>query len=117
MDLGTKIKKVRELRNFTQEHMARELGITQESYSRIESNKSPITIERLMKISEVLKTDMMELLKFDEKVIFQNIVNHQQANNNFIQHHNEVTKEFYERIIQELKDEIIFLRGLLQDKK
>ena len=117
MEIGTKIKKIRELRNFTQAYMADQLGIAQESYSRLEANKSPINLDRLAKIAEILKTDMLDLLKFDENVIFQNIVNHQQANNSFIQNHNHETKEFYERIIKTLEAEVVFLRALLQEKK
>ncbi|WP_082189568.1 helix-turn-helix domain-containing protein [Lentimicrobium saccharophilum] len=40
MQIGQKIRKVRELRNFTQEFMAKSLGITQGAYSRIRANAS-----------------------------------------------------------------------------
>jgi transcriptional regulator with XRE-family HTH domain len=129
MEIGTKIKKIRELRNFTQAYMAEQLGIAQESYSRLEANKSPMNLDRLAKIAEILKTDMIDLLKFDEKVVFQNIVNHH-STPNFIQNHNELTNELYEcmiqkheaekelleRIIQQQKEEIAFLRNLLNNK-
>ncbi|MDR0802540.1 MAG: helix-turn-helix domain-containing protein, partial [Fluviicola sp.] len=37
MHVGQKIKKLRELKNFTQEYMANRLEMTQPSYSKIET--------------------------------------------------------------------------------
>ena len=39
-NIGQKVKELREKRNYTQEYMAEQLGITQGSYSKIEQNKS-----------------------------------------------------------------------------
>lgn len=117
MDIGNKIKKVRELRNFTQEYIAHELGITQESYSRIEANKASVTLQRLEKIAEVLTINVFDLLSFDEKIVFNNINNSFEPRENakiiFV---NQGEKDFYERIIEQQKAEIDFLRSLLKDK-
>jgi transcriptional regulator with XRE-family HTH domain len=43
MELGTKIKKIRELRNLTQEYLADQLGISQPAYSKLELHISKNT--------------------------------------------------------------------------
>lgn len=65
MTLGNSIRKVRELRNVTQEYMAIELEISQVTYSRIEAGKTKIDIERLIKIAKLLEVDIMRLIHFE----------------------------------------------------
>ena len=64
MTLGNSIRKVRELRNVTQEYMAIELEISQVTYSRIEAGKTKIDIERLIKIAKLLEVDIMRLIHY-----------------------------------------------------
>ena len=67
--VGSKIKKLREMRNFTQQHMAKKLGLTQSSYSKIESGETKIDIPKLQKLAEVLSVEVSELLdKGDNQV-------------------------------------------------
>lgn len=49
MDIGSNIKKIRELKNFNQNYVATALGISQKSYSNIEKSKNKITIELVQK--------------------------------------------------------------------
>jgi transcriptional regulator with XRE-family HTH domain len=119
MNIGNKIKKIKELRNVTQEYMAIELGISQEGYSKIEADKTKITLERVEKIAKILQMDILDLLSFDEKFVFNNFSNPQQKQrikNIFGGQNNENEKELYERIIEELKTEVAFLRSILKDK-
>jgi transcriptional regulator with XRE-family HTH domain len=41
MILGSKIKTIREMKNFTQEYIAEKLEMSQSNYSRIERNQHP----------------------------------------------------------------------------
>lgn len=107
MVIGNKIKKIRELRNLNQEYMAKQLGITQESYSRIEANRAGITLHRLDKIAELLEVSVFELMSFDEKNIFFNAAETQNQNNiGIFNHENAKDKNLYERLIEELKQQI-----------
>ncbi len=74
-DIGTKIKKIRELKGYTQEYLAQELGISQNSYSNIESGTVKLSLNRLEQISHILDVDVIDLLKFDENIIFNNCKN------------------------------------------
>ena len=46
---GEKIRMIREIRNLSQEYMADQLGIKQNSYSKIENNQTKLTTEMFAK--------------------------------------------------------------------
>lgn len=54
IEIGKKIKIIRELRNFSQAYMADKLGMSQASYSCLESCKTKISPNKLKRIAEVL---------------------------------------------------------------
>ncbi len=122
MLLGNKIKKLRELRNFTQEFVASEIGITQESYSKIESNRVSPTMERLTKIAKALSIEITDLFKFDENFIFYNSFQNQKESSNYFNSDNISSKEDFFKIllsqhkdeVKALKEEIVFLRSLIK---
>ena len=72
MEIGYKIKKIRELRNYSQEYIAERLGISQVSYSRVETGQTKMDLNRLQDIAKVLDIDPIFLLTFDDSVIFNN---------------------------------------------
>ena len=117
MEIGHKIKKVRELRNFTQEYMATQLSLSQEGYSKIEADKTKVSLERIEQIAKVLNIDLLDLLNFDEKYVFNNFSSFQQNIKNEYGKSTEVEKELYERIIEQQKTEIEFLRNILKTKQ
>ena len=108
-----KLKNLRELKNFTQEHIAQQLGLTTRAYSKIESGETQLTINRLNEISAILGVDPIEALGFDHQNIFNNCT---QEGNIGINHINLPDKliEQYEKRIQQLESEVIFLRALVK---
>lgn len=68
--LGRKIKKLRELRNYSQEWMAEQLGIAQPTYSQLETEDSGLNADRLKKIADLLKITVSDIENFDERMIF-----------------------------------------------
>jgi transcriptional regulator with XRE-family HTH domain len=66
--IGTRIKRFRELKNLTQEHIAEKLGISQNSYSRLENESVKITTERLKEIAVVLDVPAEYLLNTDAPI-------------------------------------------------
>jgi len=72
MEIGQKIKKIRELRNYSQDYMAERLGISQVSYSRIEKGQTKLDLQRMQQIAAVLEVDPVMLLSFDESFVFNN---------------------------------------------
>ena len=71
--IGTKIRKIRELKNFTQEYMAQKLGIAQNSYSRYENPDTDVKPDLLKQIAEILEVTPEQIQEFDEKAIFNNL--------------------------------------------
>ena len=110
-----KIKNLRELRNFTQDYMAKELGLSTRAYSKIESGETQLTINRLNEIATILNADPMKLLGFDS----QNVLNNYGTQEGNIAVSQTVTVsdmliEQYESRIRHLEDEILFLRALVK---
>ena len=70
MAVGNKIKRYRELRNFTQAYMAEELNISQNAYSKIETGNVKLTVERLQKIAELLDVPAEDIISFKDEQHF-----------------------------------------------
>ncbi len=70
--VGSNIKKLKELKNMTQEYVAKSIGISQSSYSDIENCHVLLTDERLLQISEVLGLPVELVKSFNESVFFHN---------------------------------------------
>ncbi|RYZ37180.1 MAG: XRE family transcriptional regulator [Sphingobacteriales bacterium] len=67
--LGQNIRKLRELRNFTQQYMAEKLEMTQGNYARIENEEIHLSEERLQKISGLLGYSSEFIIQFDVEKI------------------------------------------------
>jgi transcriptional regulator with XRE-family HTH domain len=68
--IGEKIKKIRELRNFSRKFVANELLISVTTYGKIERNNTDITVKRLYQIANVLNVGASTILDFDENLLF-----------------------------------------------
>lgn len=115
MEIGTKIKKIRELKNFTQEYMAQKLNVSQSTYSRFEKNDYDLTMSQLQHISEIFEIKFEDLLNFNEKLVFNNYHQANQGYNIFNQGISNQEKELYEKQIQRLESEVDYLRSMLNE--
>lgn len=118
MNYHLKIKHLRELRNYTQEHMAHCLGLTQRAYSAIENGKTQLTIERLREITQILNVSIGDILDLESKTTYNNSFNNHAAENKgsliFKQDDVDELKNLYDRIIKGKDEEINFLRTQLE---
>ncbi len=117
--IGQKIKKVREIKGFKQEHVANMLEITQQSYSNIEIDKIDVPFSKIKQIAEVFGMTVEDLISFDEKIVFNMHGNHNLGyNNNPTIHMNfpEKMQQLYEEQIALLKEKIIGLEQKLSGK-
>ena len=60
---GTIIRKYRDLRNYSQDYVARKMGISQNAYSKIENNITQLTVNHVKQISQILEVSIVDLLK------------------------------------------------------
>jgi transcriptional regulator with XRE-family HTH domain len=101
----------------------------QESYSKIETNRHSVTMEKLEKIAKTLEVCVSDLMNFDEKKVLLNINenNQQEAQIGYLQEVETLKAlydkmfsqqtQLYDKIIPQQREEIAFLRSLLQEKK
>jgi transcriptional regulator with XRE-family HTH domain len=71
--IKNKIRSIRELKNYTQEYMADQLGVTQAGYSKIEKGKTILTYVKLVEIARILEVSVEDIISFDSERYFSNI--------------------------------------------
>ena len=117
-----KLKIARKEKGFSHENMAAELGISQAAYTNLEKNNSNLTVERLIKISKILERPTYYFFEANPN----NIYNQQNSDNpighieNQYQENKDVYQkltESYETSIKNLKEEILFLRKMVEQTK
>ena len=113
MNVGEKIKKLRELKNYTQQHMAEKLDLSLSGYGKIERNDTDISVSKLEKIAEVLGVELSTILNFDEKFIFY-VADNKQANVSLKDQYIK-QMELFDKMSQQYKDEIQYLRTLVSE--
>ena len=106
--IGNKIKKLRELKGFKREYMAERLGVSQQSYSKLESEKADVPFSKIEQLAEIFQIKPEELIAFDTQYIFNNYGNPSQgiAYNNFP----EKMQQLYEDKIKLLEEKVIWLQ-------
>jgi transcriptional regulator with XRE-family HTH domain len=117
-NIGEKIRQIRDLKGLSQEYISGKLGISQRAYSKIERNEIKIDWEKITEISKIFEIDPMELISFDDNLIFNNCTQSGKFVNSQA-HFNIPEKliEQYESRINSLEKELDFLREMLKNKK
>lgn len=115
IELGTNIRKIRELKGFSQQNLADEVSISQKSLSRIENGKISPTFNVLIKIANALKIKLNELLEFNEQYIFNSYTLNQQGGEYFAYNNTDVKQieSLYIKLLEEKERTI----KLLMDKE
>jgi len=65
---GGIIKKNREVRNFTQDFVAKEMNISQNAYSKIETGSTTLTVHHLKELSRIFQVSITDLIKDDFEI-------------------------------------------------
>lgn len=111
-NLTQNIRKIRELKGYSQQYVAIALNISQRQYSRLENSGVDIKISILKKIANILEVPITTLFAFDENLLFRE--NTSTANGQYSL--SEIVKAQYESQIAHLKEEVAFLRKQLEKK-
>ncbi|WP_126652627.1 helix-turn-helix domain-containing protein [Chryseobacterium aureum] len=72
MSLGTKLKQLRQNKNWSQADAAYRLDISQPAYNKWETDQAKPNIDKLGKIAEVFEIEVQELFNNDATVIISN---------------------------------------------
>ena len=115
MEVGSKIKKIREWKNLTQEEMATKLNITQANYSKYEREAVGLSLNRLEEIAKALDVDTTDLLKSDERNVFLIQNNHEVSgvqgtvNNHYSGSNEQMIRDIYEKHVALMLEKIQWL--------
>lgn len=109
--IGEKIRKIRSVKGYNQEYMAKRLSISQRSYSKLERGEVKIDWGRINEVAEILEVDPITLVNGEDVITFNNC--HQSGKQNTINNYfPEELKKTYDILLAE-KDRII---GFLEEK-
>lgn len=78
--LGQYIQKLREEKKISQEHIAKKLGISRQTYILLEKEDREITISEAKKIAEILNVTFMNLITQNETVEIVKVEEHKKKN-------------------------------------
>jgi transcriptional regulator with XRE-family HTH domain len=112
------VKKTRYEKNYSQDHIAKKLGITQKAYSKIENNETKLNVDTLTRIAEILEVDVASFFSSNEKPVL-NDFSTRTGGDNVIYKNNSIEKieELYREIIKAKDSEIETLKVLLKNTK
>ena len=114
--IGRKISRIREIRGIKQDFLAIELGVSQQTISKIEQSEE-VEDAMLEKIAGVLGVSAEAIKNFSDEVLIFHIQNmHDNASAyqyNYQCHYNPLDKvvELYERLLQSEREKVELLKG------
>ncbi len=132
VNLGRKIRHMRELLNFTQEDVAEKLGVSQQTVSNIESNET-VDHDQLLKMAKAMGVSADAIKHLDEDAAVYNIVTN--TNNgahsvNGLSNYNctfnpldklmeaiEKNEKLYEKLLKSEQEKVAMLERFLEEKK
>ncbi|MFN0082074.1 MAG: helix-turn-helix domain-containing protein [Ferruginibacter sp.] len=110
LTIGIRIRKLRELRGYSQDYMAIKLDISQEQYSYLETKQKTIPDEQIKAIATLLAVKEDYLRVFDPQKLIENTLNDQSQEYLNIQSHiiesHETERKFFLNLIDKLKEEL-----------
>lgn len=108
------IRRLRELKHFSQDYLAHKLNISIRAYSKIENGESKLSIGRFLEIAKVLEVAPEIILYFDENFLVNNVLGNSEGKRPLTTIELQTT---YDRYIQHLEKEISYLRSEIQARK
>lgn len=77
MTLEKNIRKIRRYKNITQGEISKQLGISPQAYSKIESGETRLDTNRLKHIAEILQVPLSDIYEMSERNMYftQNTIN------------------------------------------
>lgn len=114
--IGQKVRQIRELKGFTQEYLADQLGISQRAYSKLERDETKLDWDKITRIAQVFEIDPLDLVSFDDNLIFHNCSQSGKANHIYNQIPEKLIEQYEGRIMQ-LQEEVSFLREELRNAR
>ena len=112
-EMGTRIKRLREERNYSQSYLAQKLGITQKAYSKIETNQTRLSVDDLLKIADILETSIDKLMGIETGNTYNNYNTHNGDGIVINRAISDKIIELYDKLLAAKDEEIVRLKGLV----
>ena len=113
---GDKIRSFRMIRGFTQEYMAEQLHVAQNTYSKYENNGEKLSIETLEKIAKALGVSLTDLIS-NTPIIINNQTSNQGTQVGNVENLYSDQKELFSKMIGSKDEEIRNLREVISSLK
>jgi len=112
MDIGIKLKKLREQHGYSQEYVANELGVSQSTYFKLEAEQIRLTVERAKQLSKLYEIDPEYFFSSDASAIYYNngTGNYHNSINSTIEKYENITGELNKELVDLLKNELVKAR-------
>jgi transcriptional regulator with XRE-family HTH domain len=119
LEIGNNIRRIREIKNYTQEAVADKVGMSVSAYGDIERGKSDVNFTRLGEIAAALEVKPEEIVTFASNVFNNNVHDHGYAvNNGTVNNVPEnmmlLERSVFDKMMKDKYEEIAFLREQLR---
>jgi transcriptional regulator with XRE-family HTH domain len=112
INLGSKIRMLRELKGISQDSLARSLGLSQQAFQKIESGQTKIDIEKAELVATELGMELETLINFNPA----NYLYQCSQSGVFNTNQNHYNAEHIETIIKTKEELITALRTVISEK-
>jgi transcriptional regulator with XRE-family HTH domain len=68
-DISENIRKIRVAQGYSQEFIAKKLGVSQQTYSQLERNAEEASLRKLKELAKILNVEFLTLINGEEKFI------------------------------------------------
>jgi len=118
--IGRKIERVRRIKGFKQDALARMIGVSPQTISRLEQSDN-IDEEKLEQIAKALGVTVEDIKNFDEEAIFNNFIENNETINqgcDVVYNSNSVEKivELYEALLKSEREKLALIEKLMAKK-
>ena len=115
VQLGYKIRRVREFKNLSQQYVADKLSVSQSTYSDMENGKITVSDEKLAMIANVLDVSVDVINEYNDQVVFNSCTQSGYFNTNNINPIDKI-EEIYKQLIEVHEKRITELLAVIEAK-
>lgn len=114
-ELGIKVRKIRELKNLSQDYVADKLSLSQGYYSDMETGRTAISQSKLTEIARILDVSPEFIRNFNDQVVFNSCQQSGYINTNNINPIDKIN-ELYQDLLRSKDGRIEDLKKMIEDK-
>ena len=115
--IGSKLKILRDFRNLSQDDVAAELGISQNAYSRLETNQTTLSAAHAEKLAGIFNVSITDLLSKDNPIISFNYKDSVTVENGYVNNKFEMSKDAFDAVMQSKENENTLLKEQIKNQQ